>query len=79
MPTAIKAQWTIYWGMIQGEPTGEKLISYTSEDYDQDQLEQWKQGDLSRFERLRLEALGVSQAMQNGAINNWVQTDFIWY
>ncbi len=76
---ALRAEWTIIWGVIPGDPTGEKRIIYTSEDYDLDQADQWKQGDLSIYERRRLEANHVALCMQNGAINNWVTTDFIWY
>ena len=75
----LKASWAITWGVIPGEQAGEKIIQYTSEDYDADQAETWKAGDLSIFERKRLEAMGVSQVMQDHRINNWVITGFIWY
>ena len=77
--TGLKASWDIRWGVIPGTVDGSQRIHYTSEDYDNDQEKDWKPGDLSRFEMKRLEALGITQAMQNGSLTNWVMTEFIWY
>lgn len=75
---ALKAHWTISWGVVPGHHEGQVRLSYTSQDHDDDQAEEWKPGQLSKFEKLKAEANYVALAMSDPSRNNWVTCEFVW-
>jgi len=79
MPTALKASWTVSWGVVPLQPDGSKTLYYTSEDYAKDQAEDWQLGDLSIFERMQAEANFLAMHLQNPKDKNWVTLEWVWY
>lgn len=75
---AAKAFFTVYAGVIPGEPIAEytKRWGYTGEDYEQDKTVAKDQPTV--FSKRLQEAHDYAMGLSNPAYVNWVRVDWIW-
>lgn len=71
---ALKAQWKISAGILLGQPMEEfeKVFSYTSKMYDDDQ-----RGSTHYLDMLN-EVHDYAKSLSNPGIINWLTVDFVW-
>lgn len=85
---ALKASWTVYGGIIPGEPIAEftQRWEYTSEDLEADRLT--TEGETpgphpekppTQFEICRNAATARWTYLNDPRRLNWVRVDFLWY